>query len=327
MRLIEHKIRLISLKRLIYAAVMLFITCCIFYYIPFFDVVWPAKITDPTTIVELYQNDIACVELTVDTLYYSGYDYMENGKVTGSYYYNLYNGTCIYFLLSNAQCNNRQDILTKIPIKARLESGGKLLSSLIQKMSADLNWTPQGLSAVSSHIIINAMDYLLVKNIALLIATLLVFSVSLLVLIKMICYMAYPILHPACFRLRHYGPIKEQIKLAEFELGQEPILKKGIFTITEHFLIASSKIQLYLLPLDKIVWVYKHSSLHRLSFKHVHITYTLRVIAKKKLKLVASMQPKEDVDAVIDHISAYCPDALINYSRENEQLARVRQQL
>ena len=120
---------------------------------------------------------------------------------------------------------------------------------------------------------------------------------------------------------------KEQIKLAEFELGQEPILKKGIFTITEHFLIASSKIQLYLLPLDKIVWVYKHSSLHRLSFKHVHITYTLRVIAKKKLKLVASMQPKEDVDAVIDHISAYCPDALINYSRENEQLARVRQQL
>lgn len=59
----------------------------------------------------------------------------------------------------------------------------------------------------------------------------------------------------------------------------------------------------------------------------MHITYTLRVIAKKKLKLVASMQPKEDVDAVIDHISAYCPDALINYSRENEQLARVRQQL
>ncbi len=327
MHLIYHKIRVISMKRLIYAAVMLLVTCSIFYHIPFFDLVWPAQITDPAGIIDLYQNDITYVELTADTLYYSGYDYVENGKTAGSFYYNLYDGTCIFFLLSNSQCNNRQEVLTNIPVKARLQSGGKLLSELIQDMSADLGWTAQGLSSVSSRILINAVDYLLFKNIAFFAVSILIFVVSLLVFLNVLSYLIFPMLHPACFRLRRYGSAKEQIARAEQELHGSPVLKAGIFTITDHYLIAASKIQLYILPLDKIVWVYKHSSLHHFRFNRLRITYTLRVVAKKKLTLIASVQPKEDVDAVIDCISRYNPEVLVNYSRENERLARLHRQL
>lgn len=327
MHLIYHKIRIISLKRLIYAAVMLLITAGIFYFIPFFDLVWPAQIADPAGIIDLYQNDITYVELTADALYYSGYDYVENGRTTGSFYYNLYDGTCIFFLLSNAQCNNRQEVLTDVPVKARLQSGGKLLSELIQNMSADLGWTAQGLSSASSRIMINAVDYLLFKNIAFLAVSLLVFIVSLLVFLNVLSYLIFPVLHPACFRLRRYGPAKEQIAQAEEELHKPPVLKAGIFTVTDHYLIAASKIQLYILPLDQIVWVYKHSSLHRLRFKRLRITYTLRVVANKKLTMIASVQPKEDVDAVIECISQRNPDVLVNYSRDNERLARLHRKL
>lgn len=325
--MIYRKIRLISLQRLIYAAIMLITTCYIFYRIPFFDVLWPAQINDPSTIIELYQNDITCVELTVDTLYYSGYDYVENGNVTGSYYYNLYDGTCIYFLLPNSQCNNRQDVLTNVQVKARLQSGGKLLSDVIQKMAVDLNWTAQGLSSVSSRIIINAIDYLLLKNVIFLTICLVVFVTSLLVFLNVLSYMLFPLLHPACFRLRRYGSVREQIQEAEQELHQEPMLQKGIFTITEHYLIASSHIQLYILPLDKIIWIYKHSNLHRFRFRHLRITYTLRIMARKRLSIIASVQPKEDVDAVIEYISQYNPEVLLHYSQENERLAKLHSRL
>ncbi len=323
MNQLYRRIRIISLKRLCSAAAMLLISCGIFYFVPFFDFVWPVQISDPASIAELYQKDITCVELTVGTLYYSGYDYMENGRLAGSYYYSLEDGSCTYFLLTNAQCAGRQDILSDVTVRARLQSGGKLLSELIQKMSSDLCWTPQGLSSVSSHIIVNAVDYLLFKNMALLAVTLVTFIISLVVFLYVLSYIIFPTLHPACFRLRRYGSAKEQIEQAGRELCREPVLKTGIFTVTEHYLIASSSIQLYILPIDKIVWIYKHSSFHHFRLKRLRITYTLRVVAKKKLRLIASVQPKEDVDAVIRCISECSPDVLIDYSRENERLARL----
>ena len=324
MNQLYHRIRIISLKRLCSAAAMLLISGAIFRFVPFYDFVWPVQITDPSGIVDLYQNNITCVELTADTLYYSGYDYMENGRLAGSYYYSLEDGLCTYFLLSNAQCANRQDTLSNITVKARLQSGGKLLSELIQKMSSDLGWTPQGLSSVSSHILVNAVDFLLFKNMVFLTVVLVTFIISLVVFLYVLSYIIFPILHPACFRLRRYGSAREQAEQAGRELCEEPILKAGIFTVTEHYLIASSKIQLYILPLDRIVWVYKHSNFHRFRLKRLRITYTLRVVARKKLRLVAPAQPKEDVDAVIRCISECCPDVLIDYSRENEHLTRLR---
>lgn len=324
MNQLYRRIRIISLKRLCSAAFMLLISGGIFRLVPFYDFVWPVQITDPSGIVELYQNNITCVELTADTLYYSGYDYMENGRLAGSYYYSLEDGLCVYFLLSNAQCTDRPDTLSNITVRARLQSGGKLLSELIQKMSADLGWTPQGLSSISSHILVSAVDYLLFKNMVFLAIVLITFIISLVVFLYVLSYIIFPILHPACFRLRRYGSAKEQIEQAGRELCEEPILKAGIFTVTEHYLIASSKIRLFVLPLDQIIWVYKHSSFHHFRLKKLRITYTLRVVAKKKLLLVASVQPKQDIDAVICCISKCCPDVLIDYSRENERLTRLR---
>lgn len=318
-----RQIRITSLPHLLYALFMLLLTSYMFYSIPFFDFVYPVQISDPSSITDLYQNNISCVELTADTLYYSGYDYIENGRTAGAYYYSLKDGNCVFFLLGNSQCASRQEILTDITVKARLQSGGRLLSELIQQMSADLNWTPQGLSSVSSHIIGNAADYLLFKHMAFFAVVLIVFILSLLAFFYIVAYIIFPILHPACLRLRRYGSVKEMTAEAGEELLEKPLLTAGIFTITEHYLIASSKIQLYILPLDKIVWAYKHSSFHRFRFKRQRITYTLRVIAKKKLTLIAAAQTKRDVDAVLTCISECNPGALIEYSRENERLARL----
>ena len=323
MRMIYHKIRVISLRRLVGAIILLFITGGIFYNIPFFDIVWPAQIKDPAAIISLYQNDITYVEFTADTLYYTGYDYTENGKITGAYYYNIYDGTCIYFLLSDDQCKNRPEQLSNIPIKARLQSGGKLQTELIQQMSADLNWTAQGLSAVSSRILINAVDYLLLKHIVFFTITLVIFAVSLMIALNMLSQLIFPLLYPACFHLRRYGSVREQTAQAEQELHEVPLLKAGIFTITEHYLISFGKAQLSILPLDEIVWGYKHSNLHRFRLKKLRLTYTLRLTARKGLTLIENSQPKEDVDAVLDYIAEYNPEILIGYTKKNERLAKL----
>lgn len=324
MRMIYHKIRIINLKKLAGASIFLFITLSVFFHIPFYDIVLPTQIENPADVVSLYQEGITYVEFTADTLYYTGYDYMENGKRTGSYYYNIYDGTCIYFLLPNNQCVNRPSELYRVPVKARLQNGGRLQTELIQQMASDLNWTAQGLSAVSSRILINAADYLLLKHMILFAVSLIIFVVSLITALNTVLQLIYPLLYPSCFHLRRYGSVKEQITLAEAELHDIPLLKAGIFTITEHFLISISKSQLYILPLDEIIWGYKHSNLHRFRLRRLRLTYTLRIMAHNGLILVADSQPKEDVDAVLDYISDYNPEILIGYTKKNERLAKQR---
>lgn len=320
---VRRQVRLLCIRRLLYAVVMLMITGYFFYNIPFMDIFWPAKIKDPAGIIELYNDDITYVELTADTLYYTGYDYVENGKTAGSYYYNLYDGTCIFYLLSPGLTNNKQEVLSHVPIKARLTPGGKLLTELIRLMAADLSWTAQGLSSVSSRVLVNELEYLLFKNISFMAVNFVVFVISLLVMMNMVVYMLCPPLYPACRRLGKYGSVKEQLHRLEWELKEEVFLKKGIFIITSHYFVVTSGIQLCILPLEQLVWVYKHSILHRFRLKrNIRITYTIRAEGRQRLRMVAVAQPKEDVDAVLEYLEGYGEDILVGYTKENEREAK-----
>lgn len=324
MCMIFHRIRIINLRRLAGAAAFLLITCTIFYHIPFFDIVMPTQIEELSSIVSLYQEGTTYIELTADTLYYTGYDYTQNGKRTGSYYYAIDDSTCIYFLLPEELCESRPAQLSHVPVRARLQSGGKLQTELIQRMSSDLGWTAQGLSSVSSRILINAADYLLLKHAVLFAASLIVFVISLITAFHTILQLVYPLLYPACFRLRRYGSVKEQVAQAEAELREPALLQAGAFTITKHYLVYMTRAQLSLLPLDEILWGYKHSSLHRFRLRRLRLTYTLRILARGGAVLIADSQPKEAVDAVLDYLAGYNSEILIGYTKKNERLARQR---
>lgn len=319
---VKKQIRLISMKRMVNAVIMLVLTSIMFLEIPFYDMMFPTKAGSPTVLNELYQNGVTHVEITADVLYYTGYDYTENGKVVGSYYYNLYDGTCIFYLLSPSVCNGKAEVIKNVQIKARLQNGSKILKELIAKMAEDLSWTAQGLSAVSSHIVVNQVDYLLWKSICFLAVSFLVFFISAFVCLYLLAYMVNPMLYPACFRLRKYGDIRAQIEEIDKEIKDAVILQSKEILFTENYLIFFSKISLAMIPVSKISWIYKYSKMHR--FRGRRLTYTLRVVGKKSLCFSNPNQTKEDADAVLDYISENYENIMIGYTKENVALAKKR---
>lgn len=322
MKDIKKQIRKISIKKSIYSFVVLLLAGFVFYKIPFYDVLKPTTIEEPLGVEKLYEDGNTYIEMTADTLYYTGYDYTENGKVLGSYYYNLYEGTCIFYLLTPAQSKQKAEEVSNVYIKAKLQSGGKLLTELIKRMAEDLSWTAQGLSAVSSHILINGVEYLILKTVFLMGVTILLLIVSMLIFINWLVYIINPLAYPACLKLRKYGSVKKQIQKAEQELNENVILKKGDFYITEHYFIEWSKNQITVLPLDKMVWAYKHSSFHYLRIYKGKLTYTFRIIGKKSIRFVSPFHPKESVDAILECLKEKQPHILIGYTRKNESLAK-----
>lgn len=316
---IKYIIQGINLRKLVYPLLTFVVTMVLFLNVPFYEVWNPMTVNHPEEITTLYNEEEYYVDMTWKTLYYSGYDYLENGKTAGSYYYALEEGMCYFVLLSRESAPEQERVLFDVHVKARLDSGNRNLTEVIREMAEDLGWTAQGLAAVTSHVVVNEVDYVLVKyNILFAINTVLAL-ISMITSARLLVFMFIPSRYPACHRLKRYGQKKSHIRQLDKELREENLVY-GAMTITRHYLVVISRTDLQIIPLKDIVWAYKHSTFNR--YHRQKITYTLRVVGKRSLSLIAVGQKKADADAVLAFLEKNYPKVRIGYTKENEQMAR-----
>jgi hypothetical protein len=62
-----------------------------------------------------------------------------------------------------------------------------------------------------------------------------------------------------------------------------PQLATDDLFITEHFFIAVTDRTVAVVPIREIIWVYKHSTLHKFLWYHFSISYTLSLTARKHI--------------------------------------------
>ncbi len=319
---IHKHIRKISLKRMLYPFLLIVFTIYIFQQIPFINTLKPAKMEHISQLESAFQKDDYFVDISLKELFYSGYDYVENGKISASYYYIIEDGICYYFLISKDSFDIHNEILKDIRIRGKIEVGGKNLNSLISNMAKDLSWTSSELRKVSSPLLIKEAKYLQSKTIWLLGINSLMFLGSCFLFLHALSFTLVPLLHPSCIYLRRYGSVRQQIKEIESELAEEMRLKCKNLIVTTNYLIEISNNHLKILPLSQVLWAYKHSNFHQFRLFSNKLTYTLRVIGKKSGKLVSTLQPKSDVDMVLKYLEENFPEVLVGYSKENEKTAK-----
>lgn len=318
-RSIQGVIKKICLRKMLYPSLTITVTMLVFLVVPFYKVWNPAKITNTKQIAEFYNEERNYVDITWETLYYSGYDYLENGKKVGSYYYALEEEVCYFVILSPELTENQAEVLHQVHITARLVSGGKLLQELIKGMAEDLGWTAQGLAAVASHIVVNEMDYALVKSNLLFGTNIFLAVIAGITLGRLLFFFFYPSYYPACRRMRYYGSVRSHMRQINKERREENLIY-GNLTITRHYLIFLSKYELQIIPLKDIFWAYKHSMYHR--FRKQKVTYTLRVVGRRGVTLIATEQKKRNVDEVLAILREQIAGIRIGYKKEYELTAK-----
>lgn len=325
--IVQKHIRRISFKKMFYPFVLIIITLYVFQQIPFYNTLRPIKVEQLSQLEDMFKEEHYFVDITMSNLYYSGYDYYINGKLSGSFYYTLEDGSCYYFLLSKDSIDNRLQVNSLIKdyrIQGKIETGGENLEDLINDMAKDLSWTNSELSKVSFPLIINEIEYLENKTIWLLGINSTIFIVSCFLFLYALSFIIAPFLHPSCVFLRRYGSIRQQVSELESELESDIRLRCKNLIITKKYLLELSSNHLKILPLNQILWAYKHSNFHQFRLFSNKLTYTLRVISKKSGKLVSTLQPKSDVDLVLKYLEDHFPEILVGYSKENDKTAKKK---
>ena len=103
------KLKSILFNHQIQAAVFLFlfvlITISACMHISLFKSFKPQSYSSSDNIDDCYLSGARYVNVDADTLYYTGYDYIDHDRVKGHYYYTLADDRCTIYLISTKYFN------------------------------------------------------------------------------------------------------------------------------------------------------------------------------------------------------------------------------
>lgn len=122
----------------------------------------PAAYQSGSSIDRCYQENTRYVQCSVEQLYYSGYDYLDHGKIKGHFYYTLVDETCTIYLLSVDTVRTPENpplSLTDLSFTATLRKNDASLKPLLEYMASDLKWDYAGLAKHTSTILISQYHY------------------------------------------------------------------------------------------------------------------------------------------------------------------------
>jgi hypothetical protein len=297
--------------------ILILITGAVLWTIPLEEAWGPTKVDKPLEIESYYRNGVQFIEMTADTLYYSGYDYIVNGKVRGSYYYHIYDGVCVFYLISPGMTDGKAEVLRQVHMKARLESGNRMIAELTRRMAEDLRWTRQGLAEAALHVSVNQAVYFSWKMLMAWGVHMVLFAASMAEgLFLLLCFL-FPVFYPGCARLRRYGAVHKQLDQVEKELEDAEVMF-GNLVLTKNYLIECSGSSMQMIPLAQIVWAYHYSHFHHFRLWREKLSYTVRIVGNRRVKLIFRHFIKEDADDLMKYLEDSCPHVRIGYSREND---------
>ncbi|MCR5273155.1 MAG: hypothetical protein K6E13_09245 [Lachnospiraceae bacterium] len=307
-------------RRMFAPIVFLLMLVILWVQYPISNMVLPTPITSSEKLSDMYRENDLFVITTITDLTFTGYTQVNAIRNTGYYYYyKKSNGNIGIILLSPFTCEEGLTEIESVTVHAKVCYGGTNYKSLIDNMAIDLGWTERGLYDSTTYYYLSEPDYGFRFGLFVFILSVAFAIYTLIYLIRCILYQMFPYIAPCCLKLSPFGNPKDLLAEADKELATLPQLATEDMFITEHYFIEISKYGIAFVPIDKILWIYKHSTLHKLFWYHFHISYTLNITADNKLYIRCPKNIKSDIDGIMDYLSEANHDILVGFSEENRK--------
>ena len=184
-------------------------------------------------------------------------------------------------------------------------------------LATDLDWTESGISSQVSEYYFSEPDYHVTATTILFIVYFSTMIYAILYILTCLVCIRFPVLSPPCQNLVVFGHPAKLLAQAEEELATLPQLATEDMFITEHFFIMTSPDANAVVPIQEILWIYKHSTLHKILWYHFSISYTMHITANKHMYVNCPKNTKSDIDGIMDYLAEANHNILVGFSEEN----------
>lgn len=318
---ISKNIKNLYYKRLVPPILYLIFTAVLSGILPVASVLFPTELSDISAMKTLYDQKDVFVSASLKNLKFTGYTRTRHSRTTGYYYYMYIPGKkeCRIVLLSPSTCEQGLPEIENITIHGKILPADSGYDALLDSLSEDLSWTKSGIRSKVSSYYLSEPNFRYHSGIFLFLILAGSSAAALISVFFSVLFISKPYLSPPCQRLKHFGNPKEMLAAAEEELATLPQLATEDMFITEHFFIETSKYGIAIVPIQEIVWIYKHSTLHKLFWYHFSISYTLHITANKHVYIRCPKNTQSDIDGIIDYLAEANHDILVGFNEKNRQ--------
>ena len=321
-------IRKICLRHIILPSIVSIIAVMIYYLFPFRDVFTPKLVGSGSEAVEYSKKGHKYASINVNNLYYTGFDIKSGDKIAASYYYEMEDNKCTFYLLDDEYAKNQPKVISKINLKVRFVEKDGLYENMLSGFAGQLNWTTDGINKASNSLIMSQADYHLYRYVALYIIIFFLFIYGFAMVVFNLIFLLLPKIHPAM--LKFYASmdrdINESISTLMDSLENHMEYSVGDMHITDKYFVNIGKAEVSIMKLDNILQGYEHAHLKVILGFHIKMTSTLYLQGYEHGKIAASKKDTTDVATVIEYLKEKNPDIIWGHSKENNKLAKARKE-
>ncbi len=318
-------IRKASAKHLLLPVFSIAAAIVLFVILPFNDIFNMKTASTSSDALKLYKEGYEYATINLSTLRYTGYDVMVGKEVKASYYYDIVNEKCTFYLLDSELVKNRDLEIKNISIKVKFEEPDGVFDNMLVSFANSLGWTTQGLTNITVPVIMNQEEYNEDIYVVLYIVLVLVIAYSSALITINLLFILFPMLHTSWLTTYSYSIIrgmKKTISEVLNELDELVIVQAGDMYITEKYFINLGKNETSIMPLSKIVFAYEHAKLRSIFGIHLKVTHTLNLRGLEFKRVIATGKEATDMSVIIDYLKAEYPDIIWGHTKENRKMAR-----
>ena len=320
---ITDAIRKLYRRRILAPILFLLFTASLWASPQIRSAIFPAKLPVLSEMERFLKQGKTYLSAELTDLKFTGYTQNRFHRTTGYFYYAIDpdSRTFHVVLLSPASCGKGLPNLERISLYGKIIPADSSFDTLLSGLAADLSWTKSGIRSKVSRCYLSEPDFQFKTGLFFLVILAACSAYAAASALYCLLILFFPAFAPPCRKLGHFGNPKELFALAEEELATLPQLATEDMFITEHFFIELSRYGIALVPIREIVWIYKHSTLHKLFGYHFRISYTLHILANGRLRIHCPKNIKSDIDGIIDYLAEANHMILVGFSAENRQRA------
>lgn len=314
---ISRNIKAFYKKRLFSPIIYLILLGILWFVFPLYNIISPPTPDPAISLESAHESGTRYITTTFYDLTFTGYTSKAFSSINGYYYYGLWHGECVIVQLAPQSCEQGLPFIESITTHGKIVKSNASYEELLSNLAHDLDWTADGITSQISEYYFSEPDYNPISNIILFI---IYFGTMIYAVFNLICcilYIYFPVLSPACQNLIVFGHPKDMLEEAEEELATLPQLATEDMFITEHYFIMTSPYGNAIVPIKEILWIYKHSTLHKFLWYHFSISYTMHITANKHLHIQCPKNMKSDIDGIMDYLEEANHNILVGFSEEN----------
>ncbi len=325
---IYKAIRKVYLRNIIWPVAAIIIPLGLLWFLPFDKVLKPKVVTSTEEAIKAVEEGYEYIEISMQRLIYSGYDYMRDEDVYGQYYYELVGANqCLFYLLEPTDNVNRETYIYNVNRKVKVEKTNGIFDNMLSMFANSIGWTEDGVNDITKEYVLSEVNYhyRVYLSVYVMLIALLIYGIGLLV--YSLAIMAFPVICPRIIIARwllksgRHSSLHQFVKFVAREID-DAVISTGSMYVTKHFIINMDSRDFDLVPIDRIIIAYEHSTLKSFLGMHLKVTHTLYLKCTKLFRFHIPKKTLEEANSVLEYIKQNKPDTLIGYTSENKELVK-----